>query len=61
MVGADLTLFLWQNPEGPAGNREIDDPRVSTFVYAGLQGRFDIGGERIAPIQEISERVQSQY
>jgi hypothetical protein len=58
MVGADLTLFLWQNPEGPAGNREIDDPRVSTFVYAGLQGRFDIGGQRSAQIQEISERTQ---
>jgi hypothetical protein len=62
MVGADLTLFLWQNPEGPAGNREIDDPRISTFVYAGVQGRFDIGGQRVAPVAEIGQRTQSsQY
>ena len=37
-VGADLTTFLWD------GEDAIDDPRLSTFLYAGLQFRLDIGG-----------------
>jgi hypothetical protein len=56
MVGADLNMFVWENPEGPQGNQEIDDMRVSTYVYAGLQGRFDVGGERSTQIQAISKR-----
>lgn len=39
-IGADLNTFL-----GQEGNT-IDNPRLSTFVLAGLQGRFDIGGTR---------------
>jgi hypothetical protein len=46
VVGADLSMFLFNNPEGPAGNAMLT-PRVSTFVYGGLQGRFDIGGRRV--------------
>lgn len=56
MVGADLNLFLWTNPEGPSGNRKIQDTSISTYIYAGLQGRFDIGGTREAKIREISSR-----
>jgi outer membrane protein W len=41
IVGADATLFLFQ--DAPNAQTNISDPRVSTFVYAGLQGRFDIG------------------
>lgn len=45
VVGADATVFLWQD----AGTTiAIADPRFSTFVFAGLQGRFDIGGEQVA-------------
>jgi peptidoglycan-associated lipoprotein len=36
-IGADLTEFTSQN----VGN--IDNPGISTFVHAGLMGRFDIG------------------
>jgi hypothetical protein len=46
MIGADLTEFVWQNPAGDAGNQEIADKRIIPFVYAGLQGRFDLGGLR---------------
>lgn len=56
MVGADLNLFLWTNPEGSVGNRKIEDTSISTYIYAGLQGRFDIGGTREAKIREISSR-----
>jgi peptidoglycan-associated lipoprotein len=37
VIGADLDEFLSQ------GNGGITNPGVSTFVHAGLMGRFDIG------------------
>jgi len=33
LVGVDLTLPL-----------SVSDPRLSTFLFAGMQGRFDLGG-----------------
>lgn len=39
VIGADLDTFLSQ------GNGGIDNPSVSTFVHAGLMGRFDLGGQ----------------
>lgn len=53
VVGLDLTVPLWQSVNG-AGSTAISDPRVSTFVYAGLQARFDltsryVGGAPPAP------------
>ena len=47
MVGADVNLFVARNPEGPAGDVVIQDKKVSTFLFAGVQGRFDVGGSRI--------------
>jgi outer membrane protein OmpA-like peptidoglycan-associated protein len=44
VVGADLNLFLWQS--GATSDVSINNPRVNTFVFAGLQGRFDMGGDR---------------
>jgi outer membrane protein W len=44
MVGADATLFLWQDAGALTGNVAIASPRVSTFLFGGIQGRFDIGG-----------------
>jgi hypothetical protein len=41
VVGADATLFLFRNVNDVGSN--ISDPRLSTFVYAGVNGRFDIG------------------
>jgi hypothetical protein len=42
VVGVDLTTFLTQStPETRAFNN-ISNPRVSSFLFAGLQGRFDI-------------------
>jgi hypothetical protein len=46
MIGVDLTHFYWQNPEGAGGDQEIVGKRFVPFVYAGLEGRFDIGGSR---------------
>jgi hypothetical protein len=43
VVGADLSTFLWQRV-GSGTNSAIADPRVATYVWAGIQGRFDVGG-----------------
>ncbi|MGH7297700.1 MAG: OmpA family protein [Polyangiaceae bacterium] len=45
VIGADLNVFIWEDPtSGPSHIMTTAQP--ATFVYAGLQGRFDIGGER---------------
>lgn len=46
MVGIDLNEFVWKNPAGATGDQEISDKRVVPFLYAGLQGRFDLLGTR---------------
>ncbi|AKT39160.1 autotransporter domain-containing protein [Chondromyces crocatus] len=56
MIGADLTMFMWENPEGPRGDRLLEDRSLSTFVYAGMQGRFDMGGYRATQMTAISRR-----
>nr|PZN19827.1 MAG: hypothetical protein DIU78_20360 [Pseudomonadota bacterium] len=38
ILGADLDLFLYDRTDA------VDRPRVSAFVYLGMQGRFDFGG-----------------
>jgi hypothetical protein len=43
IIGADATMFRYQ--DGPYFSAYIPDARVSTFIYAGIQGRFDIGGQ----------------
>ena len=39
VVGADLNVFGWQDPGGT-----LSSAQVATFIYAGVLGRFDIGG-----------------
>jgi hypothetical protein len=46
MIGADLDMFVWENPEGSRGDVELPEKNVSSFIYAGVQGRFDVGGLR---------------
>jgi hypothetical protein len=43
VVGADLNVFIW---EGPANgvSREMSSDQVATFLFIGLEGRFDVGG-----------------
>jgi hypothetical protein len=43
VIGADATTFLYQ--DGGPGDGYIRDPSVNTFVFAGLQGRIDAGGQ----------------
>ncbi len=43
VIGADLNVFLWENPSA-ASNGALTSGQVATFIYAGMQGRFDFGG-----------------
>jgi hypothetical protein len=42
VVGADLSMFLTESNPVSQGFSNITDPKVNTFVFAGLMGRFDI-------------------
>ncbi len=56
VIGGDLNMFVWRNPEGPTGNREIADKRLNGFVFAGVEGRFDIGGARETELKSVAKR-----
>jgi hypothetical protein len=42
VIGADLTTFLTQSTPATNGFENISSPNVNTFLFAGVQGRFDI-------------------
>jgi hypothetical protein len=42
VVGIDLNIWTWQDVNGL--NATLPSAQVGTYVYAGLQGRFDVGG-----------------
>jgi hypothetical protein len=58
MVGADLNMFVWQSSSGDlfSNNTVIPDKKLNTFLFAGIQGRFDIGGERVGQYQAVGAR-----
>jgi hypothetical protein len=45
VIGADLDMFMWQTVN--SATTPLQSPRLSTFVFLGLQGRFDLGGQRV--------------
>lgn len=53
MIGADLNMFVWQNEAG-ARPGPITNRGVSTFVFAGVRGRFDIGGARVPKVEQAT-------
>lgn len=58
VVGADATTFLFQDAPGRPAN--VTNPTVSTFIFAGLQGRFDVGGQpRLAPAPPTTEELET--
>jgi hypothetical protein len=42
VVGVDLSTFFTQSTPSSDGFSKISSPNVNTFLFAGLQGRFDI-------------------
>lgn len=47
VIGADVSTLLWRDENRGAGSEMMSDRGLSTFIFGGLQGHFDIGGERI--------------
>jgi hypothetical protein len=47
-AGVAGNVFLWEDSPTTTGNETIDDPRPNAFVFAGLTGRFDLGGTRVS-------------
>jgi hypothetical protein len=42
VVGVDLSTFFAQSTPAAEAFHNISNPNVNTFVFAGLQGRFDV-------------------
>ncbi len=49
VIGADLNGFFWQTPVPSGSGWAMSAAQAATYIYAGLQGRFDVGGTRTAP------------
>ncbi len=47
-IGGDLDMFLWRSGTG-ASTATIQNPKVNGYLFAGVSGRFDLGGRRVAP------------
>ena len=58
VIGADATVFLWQ--DNSTTTVAISDPRVSTFVFAGVQGRLDVGGTKVGTATTTSATPEYQ-
>jgi hypothetical protein len=54
VIGADLATFFTQSTPTSSGYQNISSPTVNTFLFAGLQGRFDI------PTDSSASRVASR-
>jgi len=46
VIGVDLNLFPWRSGGGPAAAQPTTTS-PSAFVFAGVEGRFDVGGGRV--------------
>jgi outer membrane protein W len=55
VLGADMNMFMWRNEAG-AGMNQVADKRLNTFVFAGVKGRFDLGGTREAKPERVIEQ-----
>lgn len=42
VIGATVTDFLSREPAGATGYQSGDDKKLSTFVFAGFNGRFSL-------------------
>jgi outer membrane protein W len=42
VIGADMSTFLTESTLATSGYHNVQSPKVDTFVFAGLQGRFDV-------------------
>lgn len=55
VAGADVNTFIYEAPSN-ASNRAMSSAQTAVFFFAGLQGRFDIGGSR-GGLPVVAKRV----
>ena len=46
VIGANANVFFWESRDNGASGA-IPDPRVNVTAMAGLEARFDLGGDRV--------------
>ncbi|HRI69816.1 MAG TPA: autotransporter domain-containing protein [Polyangium sp.] len=54
-VGGDIDMFLWRSAQGQK-TQAISNPKVNAYLFAGVAGRFDLGGTRQGPPRTIIQR-----
>jgi hypothetical protein len=54
-VGGDVNMFLWRSGQGQS-TQTIQNPKVNAFLFAGVTGRFDLGGTRQGPPTLVGRR-----
>lgn len=55
IVGGDVNMFLWRSMKGEP-TETIRNPKVNGYLFAGVSGRFDLGGYRQAPLPMVGRR-----
>lgn len=60
VLGADVSMFMWKSGGG-AETARLSERGVSTFIFAGVKGRFDVAGTREAkpepkPAEQLGNR-----
>jgi peptidoglycan-associated lipoprotein len=59
MVGAAVDVFLWQSVDNGASTA-IANPTGGVYLFAGLQGRFDMTSTHEGPAQPVVTTTQAQ-
>lgn len=54
-IGGDVNMFLWRNMKGEP-TETIRNPKVNAYLFAGVSGRFDLGGARERPMPMMGRR-----
>lgn len=54
-IGGDVNMFLWRNAQGQS-TQMIQNPKVNAYLFAGVSGRFDLGGRRQGPPMLVGRR-----
>lgn len=54
-IGGDINMFLWRKAEGQS-TQMIQDPKINGYLFAGVAGRFDLGGRRQGPPMLVGRR-----
>ena len=54
-IGGDVNMFLWRNMKGEP-TETIRNPKVNGYLFAGVSGRFDLGGARERPMPMMGRR-----